>query len=387
MKQDKNRPYINIETEHEEDRLKAVQEHVEDNRLDEEPVLKMEYNVPSSHILFFDNCDFHYGGQGFDFKRANMALDIENKFFNGIMGIGGDFFDNANMQSATNIYGMRVAPSNAMAGAKDMLDKYKTNLSFFLGGNHDSVWGNRNKSSNIGPEEELARTLDIPHARYSLAMTLNMLEPDTSRARKMTICLKHEIDDPQKFIAYLAKQGIVPDVIIREHSHNGNDGIYMTEVPVFNKDGTLKGYENHQILVMTGKSMQNGNTYYGAERMFDLKTNVKGLMLAWDRNPYYNTNDVTQPKYIAKVVPFDVLHKQENKPSQFCEMLLEYYKKQNLEWYKKLVSRNSLSKLAGKLEGIEETTEKKFTTFVDKKAQKNDNKSQNKAVEEVENVK
>ena len=335
MKQSKNIPYFDVDTEHEEDRLQAIDSHVSDNRLDEEPVVRMEYNIPSSRILFFDNSDFHFGGQGYESDRANLALETEKRFFNGIMGMGGDFFDNANILGATNPYGARVSPSDAIAGAQKMLDPYKNELAFFLGGNHDSVWGKRNKATNIGPEEELARALGVPYARYSLAMTLNLLEPDTAKVKKMTICLKHEVKDPQKYIAYLVRQGIVPDVIVREHTHNGNDGIYMTQVPVYDKNGMLKGYENHQVLVLTGKSMQNGNTFYGAENMFDLKTNAKGIMLAWERNPYYAANDVTQPKYLPKAVPFDVLHKTETKPSSFCEMLLHYYEKPDIERYKK----------------------------------------------------
>ena len=363
MKQSKNIPYVNVNVEHEEDRLEAVESHVADNRLDEEPIVEMEYNVPSSRVLFFDNSDFHYGGQGYESDRANLALEIEDRYFNKIMGIGGDFFDNANLVGATNPYGARVSPSNAMAGAKNMLERYKNSIAFFLGGNHDSVWGNRNKSTNIGPEEELARSLGVPYARYSLAMTLNLLEPDTAKVKKMTVCLKHEVPDPQKYINYLTKQGIVPDVIIREHTHNGNDGIYMTQVPVYDKQGILKGYENHQVLVLTGKSMQNGNTYYGAEKMFDLKTNAKGLLLSWERNPYYTASDVTQPKYLPKAVPFDVLHKNETKPSLFCELLLRYYERPDIEKYKNNVKDRSLSDVASTLDHITETTEKKFDRY------------------------
>ena len=363
MKQTKNIPYFDVETEHEEDRLDAVESHVADSRLDEEPVVKMEYSIPSSRILFFDNSDFHYGGQGYESDRANLALETEKRFFNGIMGIGGDFFDNANLVGATNPYGARVSPSNAMAGAKKMLEPYQNNLAFFLGGNHDSVWGNRNKATNIGPEEELARSLGVPYARYSLAMTLNVLEPDTAKVRQMTICIKHEVKDPQRYIAYLTKQGIIPDVIIREHTHNGNDGIYMTQVPVYDKNGMLRGYENHQVLVLTGKSMQNGDTYYGAENMFDLKTNAKGLMLGWERNPYYTINDVTQPKYLPKAVPFDVLHKTKTQPSAFCDMLLHYYEKPDIERYKQNQQQRTLSEVASSLEHITETTEKKFERY------------------------
>lgn len=371
MKQNKNMPYVHVDTQHEEDRVNAVASHVEDDRLDEEPVVKMEHSIPFSKVLFFDNSDFHYGGQGYESKRANLALEIESKYYNGIMGIGGDFFDNANMESATNIYGMRVSPSNAMAGAKAMLERYKDNLAFFLGGNHDSAWGNRNKSSNIGPEEELARSLGVPHARYSLVMTLNLLDPDNAKVKKMTVCLKHEVKDPQKLIGYLAKQGIVPDVIIREHTHNGNDGIFMTTVPVYNKDGTLKGYENHQVLVLTGKSMQNGNTYYGAENNFDLKTNAKGLMLSWDKNPYYTADDVTQPRYIPKAVPFDVLHKTENKPSKMAEILMHYYERPNIEDYKKNTKDMSLGQVASSYDAINRRTKKKLESFVNYEKTKN----------------
>lgn len=374
MKQNDNIPYLYVDTEKKEKKLQAIENHVADNRLDEEPILKLEYNIPSSRILFFDNSDFHYGGQGYESQRANLALDIENKFFNGIMGIGGDFFDNANAVSATNIYGMRVAPSNAMEGAKKMLEKYKDNLSFFLGGNHGAVWGNRNRDTNIGPEEELARSLGIAYARYSLLFTLNLLSPDNTKIKKMNVCLKHEVGNPQTYIDYLSRQGIIPDVIIREHTHDGNDGIYMTEVPVYDKNGVLKGFENHQVLVMTGKSMQNGNTYYGGQKMFDLKTNVKGLMLSWEKNPYYSPSDITQPRYIPQVVPFDVLHKKENKISTFCEMLMKYYARPDIEQYKETYKDKSLSEISDLIDNINANDSKELLKQDDKKVCKNQDK-------------
>lgn len=374
MKQNDKTPYYSLNTEHMDKKSQAIKSHVADNRLDEETIVKIEYNVPFSHMIFFDNSDFHYGGQGYEDARANLALDIESKFFNAVMGIGGDFFDNANMVSATNVYGMRLSPADAMDGAKKMLDKYKDNLAYVLGGNHGAVWGNRNKITNIGPEEELARALEVPYARYSLAMTLNILSPDSAKVKKMNVCLKHEVNNPQTYINYLLKQGIVPDVIIREHMHNGNDGIYTTEVPVYDKNGILKGYENHQILVMTGKSMQNGNTYYGGQKMFDLSTNVKGLMLSWAKNPYYSSDDISQPKYTPQVVPFNVLHRKENKIGTYCQMLLNHYARPNIEQLKDNLKDKSISQITEQLETINNRSmQQLYEYIVKKKSQTNTN--------------
>lgn len=380
MMQSKNNPNVSIDSTYEENRLDAIESHVADSRLDEEPVDKMEYNIPFSRIVFFDNSDFHYGGQGFEAERAKLALEIERRFFNGIMVIGGDFFDNANIIGATNPYGARVAPAESMAGAKKFLEPYKGQLAFMLGGNHDSVWGNRNKVTNIGPEEELARSLNVPYARYSLAMTLNLLEPDTAKVKKMVVCSKHEVKDPSRFIAYLIRKGIIPDVIIREHTHDGNDGIYTTKVPVYDKNGLLNGYENHQVFVLTGKSMQNGNTYYGAENLFDLKTNAKGILLFWKQNPFYDSNDVKQPKYIPVAVPFNVLHENELRPSAVCERLLSFYQIPNIERYMANRSKGNLSEVAASLDHMIETTRKKFGNSVEHLNAKN-------ATMEDENVK
>jgi len=214
--------------------------------------------------------------------------------------------------------------------------------------------------------------MGVPYARYSLVLEVTLLEPDTAKPRKMTICTQHDIKDPKRYIATMMKNGIVPDVIVREHTHNGNDGIYMTQVPVYDKNGLLKGYENHQVYVVTGKSMQNGNTFYGGENMFDLKTNAKGLLLGWKKNPYYTAKDVIQPKYIPSVVPFNVLHKDELRPSAFFEMLLKYYERPNIDRYKENVKDRSLTEVAATLDHIDETTEKKFNRYVDyKKQQKN----------------
>ena len=260
---------------------------------------------------------------------------------------------------------MRVSPSDALIGAKSMLSKYKRKLLYLLEGNHGSPYGNRNKKTNIGPEEDLANMLNIKYGRYAIAITIDMLNPDNSKIKPMTICLKHEVQNPQAFIQSLVKRGVVPDVIIREHTHDGNDGMYMTQIPVYNKDGTLKGFENHQVEVVTGKSMQNGNTYYGGEKSFDLKTNVKGLFLSWDRNPYYTANDVTQPKYVPNVATFDVLDRNENKPSLMTEMLLRYYEEPNSEAYRKNVERKPLGQIASSLDAAIRTTNEKLGRFVE----------------------
>ena len=336
-------------TSNEKNRLNAINEHVSDNRLDEEPIIEMEYNLPASRIALFDNCDIHYGGQGYESERADLALELEQRFFNGVIGIGGDYFDNANVVGKTNPYGARVAPADAMAGAYAKLNPIKDKIAFVIGGNHDANWGERNKASNIGLAEELARSLDVPYAKYAVALKLNLLEPQTHKVKQMTVCIKHEVGDPQNYIAYLSKKGIFPDVIIREHLHDGKDGVYMVQRPVYKK-GVLVGYENHQVTVLTGKSMQNASTYYGSVKSFGNKTNVKGILLGWEKNPYYTSNDVTEPKYVVNANIFDVLHKNENKPSLFCDMLLKKYEMPSIETFKNQYKNKPLSKIVEKLD-------------------------------------
>ena len=339
--------YYDIDDKKQKGRLDAIDERLYDDRLDEISIVKKEFLLPESHIAFFDNCDLHLGGQGFDASRAVLALQTEHKFFNGIMGLGGDVFDNANVVGKTNSYTSKVSPSDAIAGACKMFAPFK--FAFVLGGNHSAVWGDRNKASNIGMDEELARVLNVDYARHVVALTLNILEPDTLKPKKMVVCLKHEVKNPQKFLDFLAQKRIYPDIIVREHTHDGNDGVYMTQIPIY-ENGLLKGYQNKQVLVLTGKTMQNANTMYGSEKSFFGKTNVKGILLSWAKNPYYNPKNVIEPKYTAKATVFNVLDKNKNEPSDFCQMVLRKYERPNIDSFKRQMNGKSLLKVASELE-------------------------------------
>lgn len=379
--------YYSADTEKEQARTQAICERLYDDRFDEEVIFKKSLNLKGSHIALFDNCDLHIGGQGFDAKRLQIALQTEYKFFNGIMGIGGDVVDNANVNGKTNVYTAKTSPQDTMIGARELLKPY--DYAFVMGGNHSAVWGVRNKDSNLGMDENLASMQGIDYARYTISLTLNILEPDTCSPKKMVVCIRHEVKNPQAYINFLLAQGICPDVIIREHTHDGKDGIYMTQVPVYKK-GVLIGYENHSVRVVTGKSMQNNQTMYGGVKGFLGKTNVKGVLLSWERNPYYTAKSVVEPKYIAKVNVFDVLHKTKNEPSMFCKMLLRKYEKPSIETFKKQLSGKSfvaVSEYYSKfVEESQKTVQEYTDNLIEKKAEKKATRKASQIEEENENV-
>ena len=337
MKQLENNPYTYMDTKHQDDRNKAIIARVSDNRLDEEPILKLEDKNRRSYVAFFDFSDIHYAAQDFDYDRANNAFEIASQFFNGIMGIGGDFFDNANKNSKTSIYGARLFPDQAMDGAKVWMQPFKKHLKYVMGGNHCAKWGSRNDEDH-GPSKELADYLGLPYAEHALVYTLNLETPGGGAAnvKKMTVCEKHVVDNPLAAIMYFLDRGIRPDVVIGEHAHTGDEGMYVIQIPVYDKFGMLKGYENHRIYFMVGKSMQSGNSVYAIENMFPaLGTNVKGIMLSWQYNPEYSPNNPEEPMFIPNADPFNVLHEKENKIGLKCQQNLEVYRRSDISEFKK----------------------------------------------------
>ncbi|MBO7508023.1 MAG: hypothetical protein J6T39_00050, partial [Clostridia bacterium] len=139
---------------------------------------------------------------------------------------------------------------------------------------------------------------------------------------------------------------------IAEHTHSGDEGMYVVDVPIFDKNKNLMGYEKHPIYVFTGKSMQNGNTTFAGESLFDQKTNAKGLLLSWKKNIAYSANDVTQPKYIPEPNPFNVLHKTEDKIGLRCQMLLDEYERPDITKFKEELKNKTFGEIATQVDSI-----------------------------------
>lgn len=348
MKQLDRDPYTYMDTRHQDNRNKAIVARVSDNRFEEEPIVTKEDMVQRSYVAFFDFSDIHYGAQDFDFARADKAFEIASQFFNGIMGLGGDFFDNANKHSATNIYRTRLFPDQAMDGAKAWMQKYKKRLKYGLGGNHCADWGARNDEDH-GPSKELADFLGLPYAPHALAYTLNLETPNGGAAnvKKMNVCIKHVVDDPLAAIMYFLDRGIKPDIVIAEHAHTGDEGMYVIKLPVYDKNKLLVGYVQHRVYFMTGYSMQNGNSTFSTEKMFKkLNTNVKGIMLSWKTNPLYKPGSVEEECFIPNVCPFNVLHQTKNQPGLICLQYLRDYGREDISEFKKEVDEMTLQEAA-----------------------------------------
>ena len=327
------------------DRDNAIEERVADNRLDEETFTFYEYKLPTPNIMLIDLCDIHYGGQGYEHERTKAALEISNKFFNGFVGIGGDFFDNANIGGATNPYGAKVSPSLAEEGAKNMLAPYKGKIKYVLGGNHEAAWGKRQKDSNIDMSARVADNLNVKYARHTAVIRINLLDPTGKNVKPLTVCIKHEIPNAKKFVKNLTKNKIYPDIIIGEHIHTGIEEPIQLTRPVFDKKGFEIGEETYTLPFITGYSMQNGDTYYGAEKSFAGKTNVKAVYLNWENNPDHSNKKITQPKYRLNYTPFDLLDDEENIPSMICKDYLIKFNRPSIETVKNKLKNKPLTKL------------------------------------------
>ena len=372
--------------EYQTSKNKAIEENLSDDRLDEKPILQFYSKIPMSRVIIGYASDLHIGGQGTDYARAKAGLEVLDKFFNGFTIIGGDLLDNANQLSATSIYSTKATPSQQILAATNLLRPFLNNIPFVLGGNHDSAWGNRNKSTNIGPEEVVANNLKKPFVPYTAVFHIKSLLPN-GESKWITVAFAHQIKNVNRFISFLASKGIYTDAVITEHVHSGLDESNVYVVPKYDKNGILVDYENKTIPVLIGKTMQNGSaTVYGAVNFFSDSANIKAVLLGWEKNPNYTSNDTKQPKYNLMVNPFSVLQKDSNKPTMFANLLLKYYQKPSIKSYKSKLQKESLTKASAKLSSALADNKNDFENYLNSK-KTGKNKSKSLHTEEEENVK
>ena len=374
MIQNDNNPYVFMDMQQIERLQKGIQSAIFDQRRYPITINRLKINFPYDIGIFADYCDLHIGGNGFDGERTGSSFQYGSGFYNIIMGVGGDAFDNPNMFSATNIYDMILPPSQAKLAAKALIGPYKNNFSYWLGGNHDSARTHRDKQDQaLGAD--VAEELGVPYAPYTLVLTVDMPICGSTNKKKTKICLSHEVDDPQKFIAFLLSQGEVPDIIYAEHEHSGNETMFIVEVPVYNKNGVLQGYEHHPIHYITGKTMQNSNTTYAGQKFFHNHTNVKALLFYWKYNTAWSPTSVKQPKYTLVVDPFMLLHPTENRMGMRCEQLYKLYGKPDITNFKQEMQNLSASELANKVENFTSDAQQELANF-----------SASKHIKQIDNV-
>lgn len=383
----RNNPYQETDYTKQDDSLQdAVKQNA--NKSQDEEVIKYKRSKKAySRVIFAVESDAHLGGQGFDANREKLARNTVLSCWNTIYGIGGDYFDNANQISSTNIFGNRVTPSNAIKVANLYFNEVEDKVSFVMGGNHDAFWGNRNKPSNIAPGEMLAQNIGADYVPFALVYSIPLLVPKTHEVKYMTGIIIHSNLKANKFsvtdagLRYILKKcadiGINIDFIVTEHLHTGSEGIYSVQMPAFEKSGKQIGYENKYVYVCNGKSFQNSNTTFGGENFFSNKTNLKALFCGWQENPYHTENQILEPKYIPNITPFNVLDKNEDKPGIFMSKLLHLYKRPSLEYYKKSLDNASLTLASMRLAALTKSRNEKVKEYLSnrKKAITDANKS------------
>lgn len=372
--QDSNNPTTYTDRTKINEHNEAIIERVRDDRNDEIRVIAKQSTRVNSHALLATAIDMHIGGQGFEAKRCELALDEVAKCFNLHLHIGGDAFDNANNDPncKTNSMGNRVRPSEAPTYAYNLLNKpnIKSKIIAILGGNHDGEYGNRNKNSDMSIANRLADGLGVDYIPYAMIYSIPLLTPDTLEVKYQHYLFIHNagnIDKATRLMQVIYDEtGILVDGIMIEHLHKGQEGLYSVPVAVYDKQGKRLGDQNHDLFIGMGYSFQNANTMYGAEKMFANKTNMKLYDLSWQINPYSTkANEAFEPKYKPFINPFHALSMTEDKPS----LALKLYQK---DWAlpEKLIRKENLQtksivELATKLNQAEKSYQENLRKYVE----------------------
>lgn len=335
-----------------------ILEKSEDSRSDEIRFIRKQAMNVNSHVLLVPVTDIHAGGQGFDAKRCKLALNEVSKCFNAHIYIGGDSVDNANNNPncSTNIFGNRVRPSEAPEVVYDLLNdkNIKSKLVAVLGGNHDAEYGNRNKQNDTSLSHQIADTLGVDYVPYGLIYSIPLLTPDTHEPKYQNYLFIHDagsLDKALRLVSIVKEEiGLLLDGIMIEHLHQGQDAIYTVPIPVYDKNGKRLGDKNHEVYIGMGFSFQNGSTIYGAQKLFNTKTNLRVYDLSWQINPYYtHENSTSEPKYKPCINAFNVLDQKKDCPSMIMQMYTKKYELEPKQNFESRWSKKPLEKVAGEL--------------------------------------
>lgn len=388
--QDSNNPKTLTDRTKQNEREQTVIERVKDDSLDEIRIVAKQTTRVNSHALLGTAIDMHIGGQGFEAKRCEMALQEASKCFNLHLHIGGDAFDNANNDPncKTNSMGNRVRPSEAPIYAYNLLKKpeIQSKIIAILGGNHDGEYGNRNKNSDMSVANRLADGLGLDYVPYAMIYSIPLLLPDTLEVKYQHYLFIHDagnIDKATRLMQVVYKEtGILLDGIMIEHLHKGQEGVYSVPVAVYDKYGKRKGDLNHDLFIGMGYSFQNANTMYGSQKMFNNKTNMKLYDISWQINPYSTkANELFEPKYKPFINPFYALSMKEDKPSLSLKMYQQDWALPENVIKKENLMEKPLAEIATKLDKAEKLYDQKIAKYIKalKKKQKPKEKPETKS--------
>lgn len=310
----KNNPNFMVNNTKKQEEIKFTIEISKNKSYDSEYVEIIPAKSPQfSNIAVIFAGDVHDGAVGTNAVKDEKTLEFVRKTANCIYVPGGDVFNSVispDQDRHADKYGLQHAIDKKHYQFEKILDK----IPFVIDGNHDGQNGSRWVASGMSPAKHLADSLNITHIKYGALLQLTLPSSDYKREPKtINLFMFHcagktsgtakSVDNTFKMaMAQLQELKIVPDAIFGGHFHSNSNGLFPTDVYVYNKSGKLVGIKRKDVIVVSDSTLQEKSDYALAAGYPPTESNVYINNIRVVKNPYYNASTKnTQYEYMVEM--------------------------------------------------------------------------------------
>ena len=337
-----NNSDILVSDEHEQKEVKKVDRVVSFKELDPEICGLVEYTEKTfSNVCLVPLYDLHIGGEGMRLDRLKKIIDFIKSIPNVKVLLGGDIFDNATLNGATNAHTSKTNPDRALDLAEALFKPIADKILCILPGNHDGTSGERNRDSNMSQAKQFAKRLNVKFFPYNVLIKMNLPVKGSKNNSKNTIAhytyathgsgsigvkagaIDTALKKAMNICGYLK---VSPDLILVGHHHADVDGAIEVKVPNYNEKGQQIGEIEKTVRVASLSSMQEANSYALANGMELYTSNMHGINICWLKNPYFSdANKENEYEFLAQTTKFPILKTSSNAYTKIAEQYKAAY--------------------------------------------------------------
>lgn len=308
--------------------------------LDPQNIKKIVKKTDDAKLFMVDMFDLHIGGQAHKSARARMVFDFVAKTRNAYTVLGGDIFDNANLEGQTNPTLSKVIPYyqedylESLPEVRECLRENKIIAAVY--GNHDGYTNNRTKAANISMVKSFCKRNNLPYAEYNLLLQLVMPGPGgndittnigiTHGSSKTSLVGNACESEKTKFFNAMRAANLDPsmlDIIKFGHLHIDGQINFQIDVPVRDKNGKSLPDKTKSLAVISEPPMQGLTDYAIRNNMAYSGTNAYITELQWVQNPRYKYDKDREFPYSLHVSRYNVLDANRDAYSEQAKEILE----------------------------------------------------------------
>lgn len=360
----KNNPNFFVDNTKRENEIKHTIQISKDKSYDSEFVEIIPAISPIfSNVSIIFAGDVHDGAVGTNAVRDEKTLEFVKNTANCIYVPGGDVF-NAIVSPDQDKHADKYGIQRAIDKKRAQFEKIAKKIPFIIDGNHDGQNGKRWVASGMSPAKHLADSLNITHIKYGALLELNLPSSDYRREQKtIKLFMFHcagrtsgtakSVDNTFKMaMAQLQALKIVPDVIFGGHFHSNTNGLFPTDVYVYNKSGKLVGVKRKDIIVVSDSTLQENSDYALTAGFPPSESNVYINNIRVVKNPYFTSaTKSTQYEYMVEMTRIPMFRQNSDEYTDEAKEYMknymepEYLKQEVEKEYKDLSYGKSVEKL------------------------------------------